>query len=418
MPIPHFLKSSKIAYVDQALVSGTNFFTAIVFARILGIEQFGIFSIFFIILILITTFHYSLCSAPMMTLAPQLSTEAIQAHYFRATNTIQVIVCIITAIVIFTLGSLSIGNLLPDNGISQYLIPFVLCVVTVPAQEWLRRHLFTIQSYLTAVIINLIRTAIYILLLLLLIMNDELSISSAYFAMAFSAGITYLIGISYLKLFYSFGNIKGVFQDNWNQGRHLVPAYLLEWVSLQGFLILAGLTIGSAAVGAIRAAQNIVGPLNIAYQALDNILPTEGAKRLAINGYASMLNYFSSVGRSGILYLSLLCIIVAVASPWIMALLYGESFRDYYTLVIWQLLSLLLGYSYKVASSFMRTIGITRPIFISTIIGVFVIVFITPPLSIILHEDGVMLAKAIAEICALMFLGFSVKTSIKTVTPQ
>ena len=106
---------------------------------------------------------------------------------------------------------------------------------------------------------------------------------------------------------------------------------------------------------------------------------------------------------------------VAVLSQWLMGMLYGEAYADYYPLVIWQLLSLLLGYTYKTAASFLRAIEVTQPIFISTVAGVFAICLLIVPLGLTLEENGIMLAKVISETVALILLGRSIR---RQVTPE
>jgi O-antigen/teichoic acid export membrane protein len=199
---------------------------------------------------------------------------------------------------------------------------------------------------------------------------------------------------------------------NWQHGRNLLPSYLLEWVRTQGFIILGGLLIGVQAVGAIRAAQNIMGPLNVFYQAIDNIFPIEGAKRLANEGKKSMVSYFLSSGAKGIALFAIPCLIISASSYWIMDFLYGHPFTNFHTLVIWQAFSVMLAFAYRIGTSFLRAANITKPIFSSSIVGCVGILIFIVPLSSILSEDGVMLAKIIAEIFSISFVWLSINRYI------
>ena len=54
---------------DQALVSAMNFLTSAVLARMLGVHDFGVFSVFYIILQYLNSIQLALIVSPMMTLA-------------------------------------------------------------------------------------------------------------------------------------------------------------------------------------------------------------------------------------------------------------------------------------------------------------------------------------------------------------
>src|SRR6185312_6934673 len=74
---------------DQVLVSAFNFLTSAVLARMLGIHAFGIYSIFYIILLYLSTIQQSLIIAPMMTLGPQFDGPAPRAEFMRGMASFQ-----------------------------------------------------------------------------------------------------------------------------------------------------------------------------------------------------------------------------------------------------------------------------------------------------------------------------------------
>ena len=64
-------KSLNYSLLDQALVSGSNFLSTIIIARILGLHDFGIFATLWIILLFINSLHVSTIVFPMMSLVPK-----------------------------------------------------------------------------------------------------------------------------------------------------------------------------------------------------------------------------------------------------------------------------------------------------------------------------------------------------------
>ncbi len=405
------LNGPRIAIIDQTLVSATNFLTAILLARFLGIHNFGIYSLFFVFLILLVTIHLSVFSAPMMTLAQTMSDEVEQKRYLHSINTIQVAYSLIaSAICIATV--LLLADMIQTQ-LFHYLVSFSLCVFFVPIQEWLRKYLFAKQLGLSAFYLDSLKALIQIGLLMLYAHFYILDIDATLYIIASASAVTYIIGAIHQKLAINFKGSRHVFIKNWAHARHLLPSNFLEWVKSQGFLVLGGFLIGVQAVGAIRAAQNILGPLNVFYQAADNIFPVEGAKRMAKAGHESMVKYFKTTEIKGILLLSVPCIIISLASHWIMELFYGIQFGNYHTLIIWQAISLMLGFSFKLKSSFMRTVQFTKPILASTILSSIILIALITPFSTLLNEDGIMLAKIVAETSSLLFIAYNIRVYLR-----
>jgi len=405
------LNGPSIIFIDQAAVSATNFFTSIILARFLGIHEFGTYSLFFLFLILLNTFHHSIFSAPMMSLAPSKRDQTSREQYFLSIKAAQSITSLVIALLCYGL-ILPIAHQINNTDLLHNLIPFTLCVFIIPMQEWMRRSLFTKQLKLKALFLDIIKSMIQVGLLFYYALTGSLSVATALYIMAFSSATIYLIGSARQILPSNFAGIRSALTENWEHARHLLPSYLLEWTRLQGFMILGGLFLGVQAIGAIRAAQNIIGPLNVIYQAADNIFPIEGARRLAHEGRRSMTKYFKEIALKGILLLSIPCLLIAFSSQWVMDFLYGSQFSEYHTLIIWQAISLLLVFILKVGTSFMRTIHATKPVLTTSLVGAIALITLIAPFSILLNEDGVMLAKVTAEIFSLYVIVINVKALV------
>lgn len=397
------IDKQKFAYLDQAIISATNFVTALILARILGIIEFGVFALLFIVLISIQSIQHALFSAPMMVIAPKINDKKSRDNYLFSLNSAQALSCLILSFFVYLLGTLLVALSLVElePGI---LLPFALSIFFATFTEWLRRFFFVTDNNKRAFLLDLLKSCIQISLLLLFIYWDMISVKTAYIAIIFSSLISGLFFISYFRIPFQGKYLLDACAKNWREGKYLLPVSLMEWVNLQGFIILASIILGPAAAGAIRAAQNVVGPLNIVYQAVENIFPVEGARHLVNGGKERMLAYFKKVSAQGMIYLGIPCVLLAFFSQPIITMLYGESFGPYYILIIFQLVSLLLGYYYKLLSSLLRVLERTRIIFFSMILGVTIILALTMPMASHYAESGVLLAKILAEVIILIFL--------------
>jgi len=70
-----------LTILDQVLVSGSNFLISILILRFLGINDFGIFSFYWLILTLINSAQISFVISPMFTNAPKQNKLNIDFFY-------------------------------------------------------------------------------------------------------------------------------------------------------------------------------------------------------------------------------------------------------------------------------------------------------------------------------------------------
>lgn len=61
------------ALADQATVSGANFITGILLARYLGLEEFGRFTLAWMVVLFVNSLQNAVVVAPMMNIGPQQS---------------------------------------------------------------------------------------------------------------------------------------------------------------------------------------------------------------------------------------------------------------------------------------------------------------------------------------------------------
>jgi O-antigen/teichoic acid export membrane protein len=77
--------------------------------------------------------------------------------------------------------------------------------------------------------------------------------------------------------------------------RWIAGSTVLTWTSSNLFLLSAPMYYGAAAAGVLKASQNIMGPANIWFLGLENVVPAETARRLHSGGIHSMLAYTRSI---------------------------------------------------------------------------------------------------------------------------
>ncbi len=82
---------------------------------------------------------------------------------------------------------------------------------------------------------------------------------------------------------------------NWRVARWLVASVVVQWGAGNIFMIAAAGLIGMAAVGGFRAAQNIVGVINILTLGLENAVPPQASRHFYADGHRALSAYLRKV---------------------------------------------------------------------------------------------------------------------------
>src|SRR3569833_3082839 len=125
---------------DQALVSAMNFLTTALLARILGIHNFGIFSVLYIVLQFANCLQLSLIVSPMLTLGPQLRGEQARTKFLRGMAGYQLLFSL-SCSVLTGLVLLAQRFKLMRTGIgADVFLAFAVTIFCFLVQDWLRRY--------------------------------------------------------------------------------------------------------------------------------------------------------------------------------------------------------------------------------------------------------------------------------------
>ncbi|MFB8791751.1 MAG: hypothetical protein U7123_23635 [Potamolinea sp.] len=204
-----------------------------------------------------------------------------------------------------------------------------------------------------------------------------------------------------------------IFKQSWQFGRNLLFAGQINWAGSQGILLFGASILGASSVGGIRAAQNIVGPLSILFQAMENIIPIQAAQHYSQKQLTGLTNYLKKVSLLGGLLLALPCMTIALLSKELIQLAYGEAYAVFANLIVLQLIIAFIAFFRIQAFYFFRTLAATKEILLNTIVActfafVFTIILVDK-----LQETGVILSLLLSETTALIFLLTRVRNYLK-----
>ena len=346
---------------DQALVSAMNFLTSAILARMLGVHDFGIFSVFYILLQYLNSIQLALIVNPMMTLAPQLAQKSERTTFLKGMSGYQFIFSAVSCLLVFLLGFLlpiaERFHSIRTKIVPGIFFPFALTIFCFQAQDWMRRLWYVEERGRTVFINDVISYFGQVMVLLILWKTRTASVRSAYYAVALTSFAAFIVGLKDEEVLATFRQIKTVVRKTWSFGRSLLVASQFQWVGSQGVLIIVAAISGVNAAGGIRAVMALLGPVNVLYQLLDNVIPVRAARAFAKSGKAGLLAYLRRVGLLLYVLVGVPVLSITIAAKPIMALAFGKAFAGFSHLVFWQAIYVMLALLYKGLQYYHRTMG-------------------------------------------------------------
>lgn len=408
------------ALIDQALVSGSNFVTGVLLARVLGPEGFGMFVLLQALMLYVNSFQGAMIFQPMMSAAPKLS-GADRMHYLQGVFAVQIVLsCLLGFVVgIIALGAHAFG-LEKLVGLDFYAVcALIAALVAFQFQDWQRRYYFIQENARAAFVNDAISYGGQVVLLGLASLYGRLNIGSAFSAIAATSLTAFVIGFLGNRMEPVFSHARSVLRDGWRTGRDYLVAWQLQWLGTQGVLLIGAGTVGAQAAGGVRAAQNIVGPINILFQAMENVIPVVAARRFGERGLPGLTRYIWRATVAGSALLLPILLMLAVFSVPLTHLLYGERYADSASLVIWQAVSFFIQFYYRQVIFFLRTVMATGIIIRSGGLMSLTALIVAVITVDDLHETGVMLSLLCGTVAGFLYaLGAALRVHRKLAREQ
>ncbi|BCL60052.1 hypothetical protein DGMP_07450 [Desulfomarina profundi] len=128
------------ALADQAMVSGVNFLTGILFARYLGLEEYGRFTLVWMAVLFCNSFQQAGIIAPMMSIGPKQTPEEEPGYYGAVC--VQQVVWSMGCSLLLWLGVRLSYVFYPQWQIENLACPLAVTLLAWQLQDFLRRYFF------------------------------------------------------------------------------------------------------------------------------------------------------------------------------------------------------------------------------------------------------------------------------------
>jgi O-antigen/teichoic acid export membrane protein len=400
------------ALADQAMISGANFLTGILLARYLGVTEFGVFTLGWAIVLLVQSIQSSVVIAPLMSIGPRQS-EHERTNYIGSVVVQQAGFAVFST-ALFLFGIWAADLLFPNLNLDALTWSLGAAVLVSQVQNFVRRLFFTYGRGLVAFVMDFVRYAGQVLILAWLLRTFHMDAASAFWTMSGTALASTLLAVSFLeRVTFDRDNLRTTFFRHWAFSKWLLSSDLMRWATDNLYTFVAAGMIGAAAVGAIRATQNLVGLTHILTQGLENVVPPGAARRLREDGKPAFLQFLKRVTIFGSCIVGTIAVVASAAPEFWLALIYGKEYAGSGYLVVWWSVCYFLHFLVQQIGVGLRTIEQTKAVFWAQLITTIISVVSVYPLIYAFDEVGVMIGFVTVLVVRMAILGYSFSNQLR-----
>ena len=359
-----FKENFNLIFFDQIVVSAGNFLISIIILRFLGLEDFGVFSFYWLFLFLIYGLQISYIISPMLTNAPKYKNSNLNFFYGGIFFQQIIFTLLVSSIIFVSLNFL--GNFNLDYKFSDYYLEFSLIIISTQLHQFIRRLLLSKKLYLRALLGDLLTYFPLTISMIYLNYLDLLSLENVWWLIFYTFLFGFIINFSIIiSLKYRFKNIHEAITENWIIAKWLLLTSLSQWFSGNLWLVNTGIILGPYIFGIIRACQTLLNVLNIFFQSIENFIPAEVSKKFTSGGIREMELYLIRFTRKYLIIILSIVILIILFSKYLLNFFYGlETSNSNQILIYLSLIIPIHFLQYPLNYSF-RTLGKTKPIFIA-----------------------------------------------------
>jgi O-antigen/teichoic acid export membrane protein len=363
------IQAGALGIADQVLLSLTNLIIGLALAREMDPNSFGIYVIIFALFLIGTSVQVSLITDPLVVLGSPREGRA-QAGYFNAVWRLQwwlsgALTLLAGTAALIATGVSPVGSELPGA-----LAGLALATAPLQAQMFLRALLFARFKPGKVLLIDGIFVILRLVLVILLVVNDQLSTFSIMVTAGIAALLSTLTGIHFCRAVLSHTDATpSVWKEHWRFGRWLLATSGAYWCSGQTPALVASAMIAPAAAAVIKACQYLVAPLSVAFTGLDGILAPRAARINSIRGYEAGRFFLALVAGGCVLTVLIYSALLLPVAESLLDWLYRGQYAGHLNLVVVLLMDALLAAVARAPALGLKVRGHTRALFMAYLAG-------------------------------------------------
>jgi O-antigen/teichoic acid export membrane protein len=401
----HAALGPALAVGNQALSSICNFLTTILLTRALGLEAFGLYTMAWLPLHFAMSLQLGLIVSPMMSIAEKKDGAEADAYY-TVVGVHQLVYGAVAAAAIFSTLIFVTGS---SRQLHDIALPAAVAGGCYLTQDFLRRCLFARRRPGCILLFDFVNFGLRLGALAALWHEGLIGIGNALWVLAAAAVASAVCGLGMAGPFRWKPEIfSTVTRRQWQSARWLVLTEAVQWVlAYSGLIVTAGL-FGPRILGALRVAQSLLSVMNVAREALENILPPLAAKALADSGLPA-LRHVLGWALSVVALISVAAVSgLGLFGPWLLHWLYGGEILEFSWVIIWSSLAFPTALVIVVLACAFRTLEQTRSIFLAVVAGACFSLVAVYPAALMFGVAGLIAVTLLSQLTVLIVLGVMV----------
>jgi O-antigen/teichoic acid export membrane protein len=303
------LRNGSWNLVDQALSALSNTVLTVMVARSVSAEDFGAFAIAFVVFGIFIAVTKSVVGQPLQMRFSGADSAELKAAIGRALG---------AALLIGLLAACAIAAVSPltHQGVQRALVALAVVLPALLVQDSCRMALFALARPRGAALIDAFWTAIMIALLMLLVALGRDDVRWLTIAWGIGAAVSATVGLALIHVRPAPRMATSWLREQWDLSRYLFAGYFLGLGAVHLGILLVGIIATSDAVGALRAAQVLLGPLGILGAAAFQFAMPEIARRREIDGRTLSLWGLGVSGALGSVTVAYVVALLLVPDHW------------------------------------------------------------------------------------------------------
>lgn len=356
------------ALADQGMVSIANFLSGVLVARLVGVREFGVFTLAWASVLFVNSIQSASITGPMVGVGPFLETE-IGPSYYGAVLFQQLVFAAVAATVMKA-GIDITAHFKPGWAVRPLALPLAVAVFAYQTQDFMRRYFFATHREKLGFLNDAVSFLPQVLILAILFRSHGVTAQIALWVMGLTSLAGFVVGLlTFGSYQFTWSAVRSVASRHWLSSKWLLGAALMAWTSGNFFLPAAAIILGPAAAGGVRAAQTLGQVLFVLYNSLENYLPNEAARRLKGDGIGGLKSYLRKTGKVVVSMSAVLCLTIALSGRWLLTILYGREYGAYAGVLAIMMATYFLVSAALPARFGLRVLEKTGPLFVAQVVG-------------------------------------------------
>jgi O-antigen/teichoic acid export membrane protein len=347
-------RSTVLAMVDQALVSGASFLATILIGRFGHAESLGLYSLGMSVVLALLAVQMSLVTTPY---AVQHHTAGPTARAYAGSTLVMQL-----GLLLAVCAGLMVTAMFVHGPAQIVLFATVPAAPLLLLREFARRMAYARLAIERSLAIDLPVVVLQTTGLIFLAARGALSAPAAFAVLGLSAAAGAIVGLTWLARDVRFdrGALPGDLQRHWNFGRWIAGGQLLAVVNTQGIFWLVSLLRGDAETGVYAACLAIVLLCNPFILAVGNILTPRAAQTLAHHGPDALRCFILRAAAIIAVVMTIFCAAVALCGDRLIQLLYGAEYAGHGLVITLLALTFLVSAVAMAVNDGLRALGRTH----------------------------------------------------------